>query len=203
MYDNVMAWAVQHGMVASQTNYRLAPQFKYPAANDDVSAAVKYVREHAREYGGDPNKIFVWGHSAGASLVAILVSHPNFVKATGGNLAGAIITSGQYEFKAPHPYAGDDPAKVAEVNAVEGMKKTDIPLYFTRAEWDMPSQMQQGDMIDKTLTAAGKEHGFHLMAGHNHMSQVYSIGTNETQLSDPMLAFIQKYSANVKAAAAQ
>ena len=203
MYDNVMEWAVQHGMVAAQTNYRLAPQFKYPAANDDVSAAVKYVREHARDYGGDPNKIFVWGHSAGASLVAILVSHPNFVKATGGNLAGAFITSGQYEFKAPHPYAGDDPAKVAEVNAVEGLKKTDIPLFFTRAEWDMQSQMQQGDMIDKTLTAAGKEHGFHLMSGHNHMSQVYSIGTNETQLSDRMLAFIQKYSANVKAAAAQ
>jgi len=67
----------------------------------------------------------------------------------------------------------------------------------------MPSQMQQGDMIDKALTAAGKEHGFHLMAGHNHMSQVYSIGTNETQLSDRMLAFIQKYSANVKAAAVQ
>ncbi len=203
MYDNVMIWAVQHGMVAAETNYRLAPQFKYPAANDDVSAAVKYVREHARDYGGDPNKIFVWGHSAGASLVAILVSHPNFVKATGGNLAGAIITSGQYEFKAPHPYAGDDPAKVAEVNAVEGMKKTDIPLYFTRAEWDMPSQMQQGDMIDKTLTAAGKEHGFHLMAGHNHMSQVYSIGTGETQLSDPMLAFIQKNAANVKSASAK
>jgi len=203
MYDNVMEWAVQHGMVAVQTNYRLAPQFKYPAANDDVSAAVKYVRDHARDYGGDPNKIFVWGHSAGASLVAILVSHPNFVKATGGNLAGAFITSGQYEFKAPHPYAGDDPAKVAEVNAVEGLKKTDIPLFFTRAEWDMPSQMQQGDMIDKTLTAAGKEHGFHLMAGHNHMSQVYSIGTNETQLSDRMLAFIQQYSANVKAASAK
>jgi triacylglycerol lipase len=200
MYDNVMVWAVQHGMVASEINYRLAPQFKYPAANDDVSAAVKYVRDHARDYGGDPNKIFVWGHSAGASLVAILVSHPQFVKATGGNLAGAIITSGQYEFKAPHPYAGDDPAKVAEVNAVEGMKKTDIPLFLTRAEWDMPSQMQQGDMIDKTLTAAGKEHGFHLMSGHNHMSQVYSIGTNETQLSDRLLAFIQKNAANVKSA---
>src|SRR5262245_38494547 len=38
MYDNVMVWAVQHGMVAAETNYRLAPAFKYPAANDDVSA---------------------------------------------------------------------------------------------------------------------------------------------------------------------
>src|SRR5580765_2832862 len=51
MYDNVMVWAVQHGMVAAETNYRLAsPQNQYPAANDDVSAAVKYVRDHARAY---------------------------------------------------------------------------------------------------------------------------------------------------------
>lgn len=203
MYDNVMVWAVQHGMVAAETNYRLAPAAKYPAANDDVAAGVKYVRDHAKDYGGDPNKIFVWGHSAGASLVAIMVSHPEFVKASGGTLAGAIITSGQYEFKAPHPYAGDDPAQVAKVNAVEGLKKTDIPLFFTRAEWDMPNQMAQGDMIDRTLTAAGKVHGFHLMKGHNHMSQVYSIGTSEHQLSDLLLDFIQKNSANAKSASAR
>jgi triacylglycerol lipase len=203
MYDNVMVWAVQHGMVAAETNYRLAPKFKYPAANDDVAAGVKYVRDHAREYGGDPNKIFVWGHSAGASLVAIMVSHPQFVKATGGTLAGAIITSGQYEFKAPNPYGGDDAADVAKMDAVDGLKKTDIPLFFTRAEWDMPNQMQQGDMIDKTLTEAGKAHGFHLMKGHNHMSQVYSIGTSEHQLSDLLLDFIQKNAANATSASAQ
>jgi len=192
MYDNVMVWAVQHGMVAAETNYRLAPAFKYPAANDDVSAAVKYVREHATEYGGDPNKIVVWGHSAGASLVAIMVSHPEFVKATGGNLAAAIITSGQYEFKNKSPYLGDDPKALAEAGAVDGLKKTNIPLMFTRAEWDMQNQMEQGDMIDKTLCDAGKCPTFHLMKGHNHMSQVFSVGTGETQLTDIMLPFIQK-----------
>jgi triacylglycerol lipase len=203
MYDNVMVWAVKNGMVAAETNYRLAPQHKYPDANNDVSAAIKYVRDHARDYGGDPNKIFVWGHSAGASLVAIMVSHPQFVKATGGTLAGAIITSGQYEFKAPHPYAGDDQAKASEVNAVEGLKKTDIPLFFTRAEWDPPGQMQQGDMIDKVLTAAGHDHVFHFMKGHNHMSQVFSVGTSEHQLTDLMLPWIEKHAANVKSASAK
>jgi predicted esterase len=158
MYDNVMVWAVQHGMVAAETNYRLAsPQNQYPAANDDVSAAVKYVRDHARAYGGDPNKIVVWGHSAGASLVGIMVSHPEFIKASGGNIAGAIITSGGYEFKGKNPYLGDDPAKLAERSSVEGLKKTTIPLFFTRAEWDPPGQMQQGDMIHKVLTDDGAQ----------------------------------------------
>ncbi len=192
MYDNVMVWAVGHGMVGAETNYRLAPQFKYPAANDDVAAAIKYVREHARDYGGDPNKIVVWGHSAGASLVAIMVSHPKFVAASGGRIAAAIITSGGYEFKTKNPYLGDDPKELAERSSVEGLKKTDIPLLFTRAEWDPPNQMQQGDMIHRVLTEAGKDHVFHLMKGHNHMSQVFSVGTSETQLTDILLPFIEK-----------
>jgi triacylglycerol lipase len=200
MYDNVMVWAVQHGMVAAETNYRLAPVFKYPAANDDVATAVKYVRDHARDYGGDPNKIVVWGHSAGASLVAIMVSHPEFVKASGGTLAAAIITSGQYEFKGKSPYLGEDPKAPADAGAVDGLKKTDIPLMFTRAEWDMNNQMQQGDMINKTLCDAGKCPTFHLMKGHNHMSQVFSVGTPETQLTDIMLPFIQSHTSGGKSA---
>jgi predicted esterase len=202
-YDNIMTWAVHNGMVAAEINYRLAPKSRFPDANDDVAAAVKYVRDHARDYGGDPGKIFVWGHSAGASLVGIMVSHPEFVKASGGTLAGAIMTSGGYEFKAPHVYAGDDPAKVAQVSSVEGLKRTDIPLFFTRAEWDPPGQMQQGDMIDKVLCDAGKCPTFHLMMGHNHMSQVYSIDTPETQLTDLLLPWIRQHAENVKSASAQ
>jgi hypothetical protein len=193
MYDNIMAWAVQNGMVAAQLNYRLAPKAVYPAANDDVAAGVKYVRDHAREYGGDPTKIVVWGHSAGASLVGIYVSHPEFLQASGGTLAAAIMTSGGYEFKNKHVYLGDDPANLAERSSVEGLKKTDIPLLFTRAEWDPENQMQQGDMINKVLCDAGKCPAFRLMKGHNHMSQVYSIGTSETAMTDFVLPFIRQH----------
>jgi hypothetical protein len=41
------------------------------------------------------------------------------------------------------------------------------------------------------------------MTGHNHMSQVFSVGTSETQLTDLMLPWIQKVTSNVKAASAQ
>jgi hypothetical protein len=63
--------------------------------------------------------------------------------------------------------------------------------------------MQQGDMIHKVLTDAGHDHVFHLMTGHNHMSQVFSVGTSETQLTDLMLPWIQKVTSNVKAASAR
>jgi triacylglycerol lipase len=191
-YDNMMVWAVQHGMVGAEINYRLAPKNMYPDANDDAAAAVKYVRDHARDYGGDPSKIVVWGHSAGASLVGIFISHPQFIAASGGPISAAIMSSGGYEFKGKNPYLGDDPAKLAERSSVEGLKKTSIALFFTRAEWDPPNQMQQGDMINKVLCDAGKCPGFHLMKGHNHMSQVFSVNTSETQLTDLVLPFIEK-----------
>jgi triacylglycerol lipase len=112
MYDNVMVWAVQHGMVAAETNYRLAtPQTQYPAANDDVSAAVKYVRDHARAYGGDPNKIVVWGHSAGAASAHGFPSRIH--QSLGGTSLARSSPPGGYEFKA-ESYLGDDPAKLAE-----------------------------------------------------------------------------------------
>jgi acetyl esterase/lipase len=199
MYDNIMAWAVQNGMVGAQLNYRLAPKNLYPDANNDVAAGVKYVRDHAREYGGDPSKIVVWGHSAGASLVGIFVSHPEFLQASGGTLAAAIMTSGGYEFKNKHVYLGDDPAKLVERSSVEGLKKTNIPLLFTRAEWDPEGQMHQGDMINKVLCDAGKCPEFRLMKGHNHMSQVFSIGTTETAMTDFALPFIQRHT-NLKSA---
>ena len=49
-------------------NYRLAPQFKYPAAVEDVESAIRFVRQHAKRYKVDPNRIALIGESAGGHL---------------------------------------------------------------------------------------------------------------------------------------
>ena len=56
-------------------------------------------------------------------------------------------------------------------------------------------------MIDKVLCDAGKCPTFHFMKGHNHMSQVFSVGTSETQLTDLLLPFIQKNTGSKSASA--
>lgn len=53
-------------------NYRLAPKFQYPAALEDVQTAVKWVRDHAKEYKVDPKRIALMGESAGGHLVALV-----------------------------------------------------------------------------------------------------------------------------------
>lgn len=192
-YDNIMAWAVAHGFVGININYRLAPKHQYPDANEDLESALRWAKANAARYGGDPNHIFLWGHSAGASLVASYISHPQFHVAPGGGISGAIMTSGTYEVTGPSPYFGKDPATFKERSSLPGLLKTDVPLFVTRAELDPPRIAAQGDKLDKALCAVGKCPTFMVSKGHNHMSQVFSVNTSEHQLTDPILAFMKKH----------
>lgn len=99
---------VSRGFVAVIADYRLYPAVKFPAFVEDGASAVRWAREHAREYGGDPDKLFVMGHSAGAHTAAMLALDPQYLKAVGGSrdwLAGMIGLSGPYDFL---PLTDDD-----------------------------------------------------------------------------------------------
>ncbi len=67
-------WLAAHGVAAFVLQYRLAPWYKYPAPMLDGSRAVRYVRSHASDFGLDPNKIGVWGFSAGGHLAGYLAT---------------------------------------------------------------------------------------------------------------------------------
>ena len=62
--DNMLVWAVNHGMVGVDVDYRLAPKDPWPAGAEDLKAAVAWTRAHIAEHGGNPNRIILWGHSA-------------------------------------------------------------------------------------------------------------------------------------------
>jgi len=55
-------------------------------------------------------------------------------------------------------------------------------------------------MIHKVLTDMGHDHFFHVMKTHNHMSQIYSVGMGETQLTDLLGPWLKKQAGNVKSA---
>jgi len=76
----------QRGILVAAVNYRLAPQYPWPAQIDDVKCAVRYLRASAQQYGIDPSEIGAWGGSAGGHLVSML--------GTAGPTAG--FDTGQY-----------------------------------------------------------------------------------------------------------
>jgi acetyl esterase/lipase len=74
---------VDKGFVFVSTNYRFVPQVTVKEMAGDVAKAVRWVHEHAREYGGDPQSVFVMGHSAGAHLAALVCTDDRYLKAEG------------------------------------------------------------------------------------------------------------------------
>jgi arylformamidase len=73
----------EHGFVFVSTNYRLLPEVDMGVLIQDVAKSLGWVHKHIAEYGGDPRRIFVMGHSAGAQLAALLCIDDRYLKAEG------------------------------------------------------------------------------------------------------------------------
>lgn len=73
----------EHGFVFVSTNYRLLPHVDMGVLIQDVAKALGWVHKHIAEHGGDPRRIFVMGHSAGAQLAALLCIDDRYLKAEG------------------------------------------------------------------------------------------------------------------------
>ena len=70
-----------HGFVFVSTNYRLLPAVDMATLVRDVAKAIRWVHDHIAEYGGDPQRLYVMGHSAGAQLAALLCTDDRYLKA--------------------------------------------------------------------------------------------------------------------------
>jgi acetyl esterase/lipase len=89
------------GFIAVIPNVRKYPQVRFPDFVDDAAHAVRWARENARSYGGDPDQLFVMGHSSGAHIAALLALNPEYLKAAGADreqLRGMIGLAGAYDF---------------------------------------------------------------------------------------------------------
>ncbi|MFZ5831389.1 MAG: alpha/beta hydrolase fold domain-containing protein [Planctomycetota bacterium] len=75
------------GFVFVSINYRLLPKGQHPANVEDVAAALAWLHDHVAEYGGDPTRMFLMGHSAGAHLVALVGTDDRRLKAFGKDLS--------------------------------------------------------------------------------------------------------------------
>ena len=197
-YDNIMLWAVKSGFVGVNMEYPLAPQSPWPAGAQDIASVVQWVSQNIASRGGDPAKIYLMGHSAGASHVAGYVSHPEFYKVKDSGLAGAIMVSGIYQLDAEavsdneRAYYSADPSVYAERSSLQGLLKAKTPIMITAAELDPPRFVEQLELTKDGLCKSG--HGCahtYLLPQHSHMSEVYSINTPDTRLTDQILDFIK------------
>jgi triacylglycerol lipase len=192
-YDNIMLWLTRQGMVGVNMNYRLAPKNVWPAAHEDLAAAVRWVQQNIAQYGGAPDRLALWGQSAGASLIAGYLAHPQFYGPKGHGVKAAVMNSGFYENdRGGSAYFGNDPKELAERSSTEGLKKVAIPLFMSHTEVDLLDAIREADAADKALCDAGRCPIYPVFKDHSHISQGYSVGTADTSVSGPILQVLRQ-----------
>jgi predicted esterase len=200
MYDHVGAWAVRNGWIGVTITYRLAPEHTWPAGAQDVASAVRWVRENIEDYGGDPTRIVVAGHSAGSVHVASYIAGQGdgTLDGTLDGVRGAGLLSGFYLIpdgaergELEVTYFGDKPS--AEVSALPGLLATDIPLVFAVAERDPQfSHAQIAALVAAWSAAKQTVPQVIFSAGHNHISQIGSIGVDDLALGAQLARFVNR-----------
>jgi acetyl esterase/lipase len=151
------------GYVAVIADYRLYPEVKFPAFVEDGALAVRWVREHISGYGGDPQKLFVMGHSAGAHIAAMLAIDPQYLRAVGGSrewLSGMIGLSGPYDFL---PLTDDDlkdmfgpPSRYAQSQPVNFVDGQNPPLLLLHGRTDTTVRLKNTlNLADKVRQQGG------------------------------------------------
>ncbi len=201
-YDNVGLWAADHGLVGVTINYRLAPQFQWPSGVEDLTLVVAWLKSHVAEYGGDPDKIFLWGHSAGAAHVGDYVAHEASTAApagaggvAGAGIAGAILTSGFYELGDKvsiwKDYYGEDVSQYPARSSLPGLLKTSTPLFVTYAELDPENFQPDSVRLIEGRAAEGRPVRSLRLPGHSHISELFAVGSGDESLSGPVLDFIR------------
>lgn len=195
-YDNVMLWAVEHKMVGVNMNYRLAPANPWPAAVEDIAAAVAWTYANIARFGGDPAQIVLMGHSVGATHVSSYLAHPEIGGRSPARAVGAILVSGNYDLKpqidlpGERSYFGPDTALWADRSSIAGLTKTNVPLLIAHGELDVPYYVDQAEALKARLCGESKCPTLVSVSGQSHVSEIYGLNTMDTSLSEPLRSFI-------------
>jgi Carboxylesterase family len=90
-YDNIMRWATKNGMVGVNMQRHAAPT--WDAGAKDISAMIQWVEANIAKYHGDPNRMFIWAHSAGNMPLGTYIGRPELYGPKGVGVKGVIFMS--------------------------------------------------------------------------------------------------------------
>lgn len=177
-YRFVGAALARRGIVTVLPDYRLYPQVKFPEFLDDAAHAVAWVQQHAQEFGGDPHRIVLMGHSAGAHMAAFLALDRALLEKNGAKpdwIAGLVGLSGPYalvpnskvlETIFARPYSESDWQPVSFVTPQAP------PTFLAQGLADRVVALAHTEKLRDLLVANGVRVETHLYPGRSHEDTV-------------------------------
>ena len=203
-HDNVGLWAARRGFIAIVAAYRLAPAAPWPAVQEDIAQLLSWAADLARgPTGGDPQSLFLVGHSAGASHIAGYLGHREF-RQRGPAVRGAILmspTTGPTRDDEALPdeapflgheraYFGDDQARYAQQDCLAGLTAAPVDLLVIGPRLDPPFFVRRLERLRQAFARAGREDRFVCLADHNHMSQLFALNTLDAAPGEAIFDFV-------------
>jgi triacylglycerol lipase len=197
---NVGGYFARNGMLGVVANYRLAPTHTWPAGAEDVGHVIAWIQANAAKYGGDPARIFLWGHSAGATHVASYLFDASLRRGDGG-VAAAILTSGLYRVTKEHTlapnlraYFGADESQLAARSPITHVRQSKVPLFLLLAEYDPPFLAAPTlELAAAICERDGRCPRLTWLEAHNHFSPAFCVGTRDDDVGPQVLAFIRAF----------
>src|SRR5262249_30975335 len=205
------------GFVFVSTNYRLLPGVARATIVRDVARSIHWVHDHIAEYGGDPNRLLIIGHSAGAQLAALVCTDDRYLKAEGLSLGitracvpvdgdtydvPAIIETAETRWRVhglpPAKFGhrekfGNDPEKHRDFSAVTHVAKDKtFPPFLVLYVADHPDTSAQAQHFGNVLKDAGIPVTLFGGKETNHTKLNENLGRTDDPATKALVEFLEK-----------
>ena len=197
LYPSVGNRFAKEGILTVVPSYRLAPKNPHPAQIEDVAAAFAWVAQHISEYGGDTNRIYVGGHSAGGHLSALLTLDEKYLRPyhlSARNIRGTIGLSGVYNLGSGDTQSSvfsSDPTARKDASPLYHIKNPAPPFLVTYCQWDYFTLPAQARQFHAALHRAGVKSELLFVPRESHISEMLSITREDDPTARAILHFIR------------
>jgi acetyl esterase/lipase len=188
----------KEGVLTVVPNYRLAPKNPHPAQIEDVAAAFAWVAGHVGEYGGDTNRIYVCGHSAGGHLVSLLTLDGRYLEKHGLSpqlIRGTMALSGVFDLSEGEGMAsvfGTDQKQRRDASPLFHVHSPAPPFLITYCQWDYPLLPGQARLFDAALRQAGVPSQLLFVPRQSHISEIVNVPNDDDLTARAALDFIRR-----------
>ena len=191
------------GFLVAVPDYRLVPEVRFPAFLEDNAHALRWVRANAGRFGGDPDRIVLVGHSAGAYSAAMLALDPRWLGEDRRSVRGFVGLAGPYDFL---PLSGPittaafgQERDLASTQPVNFASAGDPPALLLHGEGDTLVQPRDSRRLAERLQAAGVDARVKLYPAIGHIGMVTALA-RPLRGRAPVLEDIAAFAARVTAA---
>ncbi|MDU0369822.1 alpha/beta hydrolase [Hymenobacter endophyticus] len=196
----------KQGVVVVIINYRLAPQVRVPQMTDDCARAVAWTAAHIQDYGGDPQRLFVMGHSAGGGLAALLTADDALFRRWGlprNPIKGAILDDpaglDMYDYLQKMQYPNDEqylvpfsknPAVWKQTSALYHVTTHTPPFILFIGGETYPSISSSSARFRERLLALGHAPQYTVLPGKKHIPMVLQLYWQHNIIYRQLLDFV-------------